>query len=68
MLRPSLVDLKVQRFTQWKQSLEQEDLIECGTVIERTDKELMRMYSSYRKFQHSPEVGEARAKLRKEQE
>lgn len=55
-----MVDIEIQKFSQWKESLEREDLIECGAVVKRSERELQRMWLSYWKFQNSPKINEAR--------
>jgi RNA polymerase-interacting CarD/CdnL/TRCF family regulator len=62
-VKPSMVDIEIQSFSDWKESLEKEDIEQVGTALKRGEKELMRMWSSYYRFQNSEQVKSARAKL-----
>lgn len=62
-IRPSMIDLEPQSFLEWRESLEKEDIQECGSVVKRGYGELRRMYAAYRNFQYSDPVVFERQKL-----
>jgi len=53
MIQSRLIDKKVLSFGEWRQAIDQEDIEECGATIRRQEKDLIKLYEIYFKYQTS---------------